>query len=140
MAPWPRISTTAPSPKDRARASPSSGVLTNRSVSDPAASRISNTGAPSPRKPARWNTGRSRAAITSEIDRYCASPGQACGYKIGHNEIVRQRARARALLGDRFDLRDFNDAVIQTGGVPLTALPGVINQHQCGLFWWPSNV
>src|SRR5262249_58789077 len=28
-------------------------------------------------------TGRARAAVTSEVDRYCASPGQACGYKVG---------------------------------------------------------
>nr|WP_310525261.1 DUF885 domain-containing protein [Polymorphobacter sp.] len=74
------------------------------------------------------NTGRSRPAITSEIDRYCASPGQACGYKIGHNEILRQRARAKAALGDKWDVRDFNDALVQTGGVPLTALPGVVDR------------
>ena len=74
------------------------------------------------------STGRSRGAITSEIDRYCASPGQACGYKIGHNEILKQRARAKAALGDKWDVRDFNDALVQTGGVPLTALPGVVDR------------
>lgn len=74
------------------------------------------------------NTGRARQAITSEIDRYCASPGQACGYKIGHNEILKQRARAKALLGPKWDVRDFNDALVSTGGVPLTALPGVVDR------------
>ncbi len=73
-------------------------------------------------------TGRSREAVTSEIDRYCVAPGQACGYKIGHNEILRQRARARAALGAKFDVRDFNDALIETGGVPLTVLPGVVDR------------
>ncbi len=74
------------------------------------------------------NTGRSRGACQSEIDRYCASPAQACGYKVGHNEIVRLRARAIAALGPKFDLRDFNDALVTTGGAPLAALPGVIDR------------
>ena len=74
------------------------------------------------------NTGRSKAAVTSEIDRYCASPAQACGYKIGHNEIIRQRDRAKAALGAKWDVRDFNDALVMTGGVPLAALQGVVDR------------
>lgn len=68
------------------------------------------------------NTGRSEAAMTSETDRYCVSPGQACGYKVGHNELVRLRDQAKAAQGAKFDLGAFNDAVVQTGGVPLTVL------------------
>ena len=68
------------------------------------------------------STGRARTACTSEIDRYCASPGQACGYKVGHTEIVRLRDKARTALGSRFDVRDFNDMVIRTGSVPLKVL------------------
>ena len=49
-------------------------------------------------------------------------PGQACGYKVGHSEIVRQRARAQAALGPRYDLRDFNDIVVKGGNVPLDVL------------------
>jgi len=74
------------------------------------------------------NTGRARGAVTSEIDRYCVSPGQACGYKIGHNEILRLREKARGALGGRFDVRDFNDALVRTGGVPLTVLETVVDQ------------
>jgi uncharacterized protein (DUF885 family) len=74
-------------------------------------------------------TGRSSAAITSEVDRYCASPGQACAYKVGHNEIVRLREKGRAALGPRFDLRDFNDAVVTTGGTPLTVLESVVDRY-----------
>ncbi|MBC7506988.1 MAG: DUF885 domain-containing protein [Sandarakinorhabdus sp.] len=73
-------------------------------------------------------TGRSKGAVTSEIDRYCASPGQACGYKIGHNEIIRNRVRAKAALGPKWDVRDYNDALVATGGVPLAALPGVVDR------------
>ncbi|KQQ40167.1 hypothetical protein ASF61_05120 [Duganella sp. Leaf126] len=75
------------------------------------------------------NTGRGEQAMTSEIDRYSVSPGQACGYKVGHNEILRQRERARAALGSRFDLPGFNDALVQSCGVPLTVLPSVIDRY-----------
>jgi uncharacterized protein (DUF885 family) len=74
-------------------------------------------------------TGRSRAACTSEVDRYCASPGQACGYKVGHTEIVRLRDKAKAELGAKFDVRDFDDAVIQAGQVPLTVLATAIDDY-----------
>lgn len=74
-------------------------------------------------------TGRSKVAITSEVDRYCASPGQACAYKTGHNEIVRLREKAKTALGPRFDLRDFNDAVVTTGGAPLAVLETVIDRY-----------
>ena len=75
------------------------------------------------------NTGRARSSVTSEIDRYCASPGQACGYKIGHNEIIRLRGVAKAATGPNFDTRDFNDAVVTTGGVPLSVLATVIERR-----------
>ena len=78
------------------------------------------------------NTGRGRKAMTSEVDRYTVSPGQACGYKMGHNDILAQRERARAALGARFDLAGFNDALVQSGGVPLLLLPGVIERYIAG--------
>ena len=40
-----------------------------------------------------------RSSITSEVDRYCVMPGQACGYKVGHIEINRLRDKAKAALG-----------------------------------------
>ncbi|MGV7206962.1 DUF885 domain-containing protein [Oxalobacteraceae bacterium A2-2] len=75
------------------------------------------------------NTGRGRQAMTSEIDRYTVSPGQACGYKMGHNEILRQRQRAKAVLGAKFDLAGFNDALVASCGVPLAVLPTVVDQY-----------
>lgn len=78
-------------------------------------------------------TGRAPGAITSEVDRYCAGPGQACAYKTGHNEIVRLRAKARQALGARFDLRDYNDAVVATGGAPLAVLEGVVDRYVAGV-------
>jgi uncharacterized protein (DUF885 family) len=76
--------------------------------------------------------GSTREEVQGEVDRYCAWPGQACGYKVGHSEIVRLRAKAQAALGDRFDLRTFDDAVVMGGNVPLTELEGVIDEYVKG--------
>jgi len=73
------------------------------------------------------HTGRTRNAMTSEIDRYCGTPGQACGYKIGHTEINRMRERAKQKLGAGYDLRAFNDLIIETGAVPITVLDSVVD-------------
>jgi uncharacterized protein (DUF885 family) len=71
--------------------------------------------------------GLARGAVESEIDRYCVWPGQACGYKIGHLEIVRLRAAAQAKLGARFDLHGFHDAVLKGGAMPLEVLARVVD-------------
>ncbi|MEZ5531786.1 MAG: DUF885 family protein [Steroidobacteraceae bacterium] len=67
--------------------------------------------------------------VTSEVDRYCAWPGQACGYKVGHSEINRLRAQARAALGAAYDLREFDDAVVRGGGVPMVVLARIIDAY-----------
>ena len=67
--------------------------------------------------------------VASEVDRYCSWPGQACGYEIGHMEIVRQRSRAQAALGSRYDLRDFDDAVVKGGNVPMDVLAKNIDDY-----------
>ena len=66
--------------------------------------------------------GSGRAELAPEIDRYCSWPGQACGYKLGHSEMLAQRDMARMALGPKFDLRDFNQAVVDGGNVPLDVL------------------
>ena len=54
--------------------------------------------------------------VASEVDRYCSWPGQACGYKVGHSEINRQRGGAgRARRA--YDLKAFDDTV-RGGNVP----------------------
>lgn len=73
--------------------------------------------------------GSSLAEIAPEVDRYCSWPGQACGYKMGHTEILRQRSRAQAALAARYDLRDFNDAVVGGGNVPLDVLAGQVDRY-----------
>ena len=73
------------------------------------------------------NSGRTRQAMTSEIDRYTSTPGQACGYKVGHTEINRLRDHAKQALGAKFDVRIFNDTLVKTGAVPLTVLASEID-------------
>ena len=64
-------------------------------------------------------TGFPRPRVQREIERYCASPGQACSYKIGHIAWVRARERAQKALGDQWDVRDFH-AILEEGAMPLS--------------------
>jgi uncharacterized protein (DUF885 family) len=73
--------------------------------------------------------GSSHEEVQGEVDRYCAWPAQACGYKVGHSEINRLRDKAKAALGSRFDLRTFDDALVLGGNVPLTLLERVIDRY-----------
>ncbi len=70
--------------------------------------------------------------VRGEVDRYCTWPGQACGYKVGHSMINRLRAGAQTALGDRYDVRAFNDAVVTGGNVPMTVLGRVMDAYVAG--------
>ncbi|WP_425229636.1 DUF885 domain-containing protein [Sphingomonas sp.] len=73
----------------------------------------------------RWfaaANGQDPGEVTSEVDRYCSWPGQACAYKVGHSEILRLRAAARG----RLHLKAFNDRVVQAGPVPMTVLARIV--------------
>jgi uncharacterized protein (DUF885 family) len=67
--------------------------------------------------------------VASEVDRYCAWPGQACGYKVGHSEINRLRDKAKAALGPKFDLKAFNDTIVLGGNVPLDVLARNVDEY-----------
>ena len=67
--------------------------------------------------------------VASEVDRYCSWPGQACGYKVGHSEINRQRDRAKAALGQKYDLKAFDDTVVLGGNVPLDVLAKNVDEY-----------
>ncbi len=70
--------------------------------------------------------------VASEVDRYCSWPGQACGYKLGHSEIVRQRGLAQTALGNAYDFRAFNDAVVLGGNVPMDVLAKNVSRYITG--------
>ena len=68
------------------------------------------------------NAAKTDQDIVNEVDRYIGTPGQALAYKIGQMKISSLRDKARRELGSKFDLRAYNDAVLETGSVPLEAL------------------
>jgi len=74
------------------------------------------------------NEGEDEAAITSEIERYIAIPGQALGYKIGQLKIRELRAKAEQKLGDKFDIRKFHNEVLNEGCLPLHVLEEKMNR------------
>ncbi|MDQ3075213.1 MAG: DUF885 domain-containing protein [Pseudomonadota bacterium] len=73
------------------------------------------------------NTALSAANIEAEVNRYIANPGQALAYKLGELKIRELRARSEEVLGHRFDLRRFHDAVLGQGAVPLDILEAQID-------------
>ncbi len=70
--------------------------------------------------------GEKRSAATSEVERYCVWPGQACSYMIGKLAWLRLRSQAQAKLGDKFDIKAFHDAGLLSGAVPLDVLDRVM--------------
>jgi uncharacterized protein (DUF885 family) len=87
----------------------------------------------------RWSREKAIATMTSidgspassaatEIERYCVRPGQACAYMVGKLTWLRLRAKAQSRLGPRFDIRQFHDAVLLGGAMPLTVVEGVVDR------------
>ena len=65
--------------------------------------------------------------IISEIERYMAFPGQALSYKIGQLRIIELRRKAEKKLGDKFNIREFHNKMLEAGCLPLTVLEEKIN-------------
>jgi uncharacterized protein (DUF885 family) len=68
------------------------------------------------------NEAESEAAITTEIERYMAIPGQALSYKIGQLKIMELRQRAQDKMGAKFDIKKFHEKVLESGVMPLALL------------------
>ncbi|HWJ80956.1 MAG TPA: DUF885 domain-containing protein [Nocardioides sp.] len=71
------------------------------------------------------NSEKTLGHATAEIDRYAVTPGQALSYMVGRLEIQRIRSAAQARQGDRFDIKAFHDAVLDSGALPL----GLLAEH-----------
>ena len=70
----------------------------------------------------RDNSLLSERDIVKEVERYISNPGQATSYMVGQLKIFELRARAQTALGEKYDIRDFHDAVLKDGALPLDVL------------------
>src|SRR5216117_3798383 len=77
----------------------------------------------------RDKTGMGEKEVKSEIERYIVNPGQACAYKVGMLKIQELRSRAQQELGDKFDQREFHEAVLKNGALPLEILEEQVNDY-----------
>src|SRR5438132_1362105 len=77
----------------------------------------------------REKTGMGEKEVRSEIERYIVAPGQACAYKLGMLKIQELRARSKKGLGEKFDQREFNEAVLKNGALPLEILEEQVNDY-----------
>jgi uncharacterized protein (DUF885 family) len=73
-------------------------------------------------------TGDQESSVTTEIERYCVWPGQACSYMVGRQAINRMRDSARQTLGAGFDLKGFHDTMLANGAVPLSVLEALMQE------------
>lgn len=75
------------------------------------------------------NLGDQDASAITEVERYCVWPGQACSYMVGKLTWLRLRAKAKAALGPKFDIKKFHDAGLLNGAMPLAVLEAVIDGY-----------
>ena len=74
------------------------------------------------------HSGMGKTDATAEVERYIAIPSQALAYKIGQLTITRLREKAKAELGDKFDIREYHAQVLDTGALPLPILEAKIDR------------
>ncbi|MES2764725.1 MAG: DUF885 domain-containing protein [Bacteroidota bacterium] len=74
------------------------------------------------------NTPAKESDIRAEVDRYTVQPGQALAYKVGELKIKELRKSAEMLMGGQFSLRNFHEAVLENGAIPLTMLEANIDE------------
>src|SRR5207244_9012053 len=77
----------------------------------------------------REKTRMGEKEVKSKIVRYIVAPGHACAYKGGMLKIQELRARAEKELGAKFDQREFHDAVLNNGALPLEILEEQVTDH-----------
>ncbi|NLO90570.1 MAG: DUF885 domain-containing protein [Elusimicrobia bacterium] len=68
------------------------------------------------------NTGVSRPASQAEANYIAMHPGDAPGYVLGYESILRMRQRYTASMKESFDLREFHMRLLWLGNVPFDKL------------------
>jgi uncharacterized protein (DUF885 family) len=76
----------------------------------------------------KQNTPNSEADCIDSINRYLVTPGQATAYTIGMKKILELREKAKKRLGEKFDIRQFHNAVLANSALPLDALEDVVER------------
>jgi len=75
------------------------------------------------------NTALSIHEINTETDRYISWPGQALSYKIGEIKIRELREKAETALGEKFDIREFHEIILNEGTITLSIMEKRINSY-----------
>jgi uncharacterized protein (DUF885 family) len=74
------------------------------------------------------NTALADQNIATEVDRYIVWPGQALSYMIGEQVILQLRGEAQKKLGDKYNVRDFDNVVLGQGSLPMAILKEVVHK------------
>lgn len=75
------------------------------------------------------NTALSIHEVTTETDRYISWPGQALSYKIGEIKIRQLREKTEEALGEKFDIREFHEVILEEGTVTLSIMENRVNDY-----------
>ena len=75
------------------------------------------------------NTPNAESDAVKMVERHIVIPGQATAYKIGMLKILELRKKAKDVLGDKFDVRDFHEVVISHGAIPLNVLEDFVDEY-----------
>jgi len=75
------------------------------------------------------NTPNPEGDAVKAIERYIVMPGQATAYMVGMIKMLELRELARTELGERFDIREFHNVVLQNGAVPLDVLEQLVRDY-----------
>lgn len=73
-------------------------------------------------------TGMSDTEVRVEIERYIVWPGQALSYKVGMIKLLELRDKAKTMLGDKFNIKDFHSAVLDHGNPPLFVVEKMVTK------------
>ncbi|TDG13938.1 DUF885 domain-containing protein [Seongchinamella unica] len=75
------------------------------------------------------NTPNARIDAVKMVERHAVMPGQATAYKIGMLKILETRSKAQLALGSEFDIREFHDAILKNGAVPMNLLEAQVDDY-----------
>ena len=75
------------------------------------------------------NTPDSERDCIRMVERHIVMASQATAYKVGMLKILELREKAKAILGEKFDIREFHEVILTNGAVPLDILEELIDEY-----------